>query len=59
MFWFGTVVSVFALIFEACADKQLVNFLAQKTGGIMQTGLWKYSRHPNYFGEVTFWWGYF
>ena len=59
MFWVGTVISFFALTFEAIADKQLTNFIQQKTGGIMQTGLWKYSRHPNYFGEVTFWWGVF
>ena len=59
MFWVGTLISVFALTFETIADNQLTNFLKQKTGGIMQTGLWKYSRHPNYFGEVTFWWGVF
>ncbi len=59
MFWIGTIISLFALTFEAVADRQLTNFLKQKTGGIMQTGLWKYSRHPNYFGEVTFWWGIF
>lgn len=55
----GSIISLFALVFEAVADRQLRDFLAQKTGGIMQTGLWKYSRHPNYFGEVTFWWGIF
>jgi steroid 5-alpha reductase family enzyme len=59
MFLVGTFISIFALIFETVADNQLTNFLKQKTGGIMQTGLWKYSRHPNYFGEVTFWWGMF
>ena len=59
MYWVGTFVSIFALTFETIADNQLTNFLKQKTGGIMQTGLWKYSRHPNYFGEVTFWWGVF
>ena len=59
MFFLGTLLSAFALIFETTADHQLTSFLKQKTGGIMQTGLWKYSRHPNYFGEVTFWWGVF
>jgi steroid 5-alpha reductase family enzyme len=54
---FGAAVSVFALVFEATADAQLKNFLAKKSNKIMQTGLWKYSRHPNYFGEVLFWWG--
>jgi steroid 5-alpha reductase family enzyme len=59
MFWIGILVAVFALLFETIADMQLTHFLTQKTGGIMQTGLWKYSRHPNYFGEVLFWWGIF
>ncbi len=50
---------LFVLTFETVADYQLTDFIKQKTGGIMQTGLWRYSRHPNYFGEVTFWWGIF
>jgi steroid 5-alpha reductase family enzyme len=57
MFWFGLVIAVFALVFETIADTQLTQFVQQKTGGIMKSGLWKYSRHPNYFGEVLFWWG--
>lgn len=59
IFWIGVVLSCSALLFETIADRQLESFLKQKTGGIMQTGLWKYSRHPNYFGEVLFWWGIF
>lgn len=44
---------------EVCADIQLRLFLQspQNKGKIMMSGLWKYSRHPNYFGEATIWWG--
>lgn len=45
--------------FEAVGDRQLAQFTKQPNnkGKIMQTGLWKYTRHPNYFGEVTLrWW---
>lgn len=59
MFWFGLAIAFFALVFETIADSQLTHFVQQKKEGIMQTGLWKYSRHPNYFGEVLFWWGIF
>jgi steroid 5-alpha reductase family enzyme len=39
-------------------DKQLRKFLAEPAnkGHVMNKGLWKYTRHPNYFGEVTQWW---
>lgn len=45
--------------FEAVSDWQLSQFLKniENKGKIMQTGLWKFSRHPNYFGEVLMWWG--
>lgn len=58
-FIIGSILALGALIFETFADQQLKNFLKLKTGGIMNTGLWKYSRHPNYFGEVSFWWSIF
>lgn len=53
----GAAIWLFGIIFEAVGDYQLRVFLARKQKGIMQSGLWRYSRHPNYFGEVTSWWG--
>ncbi len=54
----GFAVWLFGMTFEAMGDYQLQQFLkTRKKGEIMQRGLWKYSRHPNYFGEITVWWG--
>ena len=55
------VVTAGAIIIEAAADQQLRRFVKTKRqpGQIMATGLWAYSRHPNYFGEIMFWWGLF
>jgi steroid 5-alpha reductase family enzyme len=55
----GFVVTTGAIAIEAVADEQLRAFrLGQPTPGrILDTGLWALSRHPNYFGELSFWWG--
>jgi steroid 5-alpha reductase family enzyme len=54
-----TCIAVFGFIYESISDYQLVKFKksAENSGKIMQAGLWRYSRHPNYFGEIVFWWG--
>jgi steroid 5-alpha reductase family enzyme len=55
----GVSLWAFGLIFEAISDWQLERFKHDTTnkGTILTTGLWKYSRHPNYFGETMLWWG--
>ncbi len=54
------VVTGGAILIEAVADEQLRAFVRTKEpGDIMKSGLWAYSRHPNYFGELGFWWGLF
>jgi steroid 5-alpha reductase family enzyme len=57
--WVGIAVWVVGFIFEAVGDYQLQRFKGDPAnkGKIMNRGLWRYSRHPNYFGEVTLWWG--
>lgn len=57
--WTGLGFALFGLTFEALADEQLRRFKADQnnTGRVMDTGLWAWSRHPNYFGEAIFWWG--
>jgi len=56
---FGILVWIVGFSFESIGDKQLSKFISNPVnkGKIMQNGLWKYTRHPNYFGEVTQWWG--
>jgi steroid 5-alpha reductase family enzyme len=54
----GTIIAPFWLIFETMADIQLSKFIkTKKPGEIFTTGLYRYSRHPNYFGESVFWLG--
>ncbi|BAL89924.1 hypothetical protein AMIS_47040 [Actinoplanes missouriensis 431] len=55
----AVAVTVTAVAIEATADRQLHRFAADPAhrGQIMASGLWRYSRHPNYLGEILFWWG--
>lgn len=55
----GILVWLFGFLYETVADMQLYFFIkGRKTSHeIMKTGLWKYCRHPNYFGEILVWWG--
>lgn len=48
-------------MFEAVADWQLVRFKADpgNAGRVLDRGLWRYSRHPNYFGEAVIWWSFY
>lgn len=57
----GVAVWVTGFFFEARGDYELDRFVAQpeNKGKIMDQGLWRYSRHPNYFGESVMWWGIF
>lgn len=59
--WFGAFVWLVGFGFEVVGDRQLRNFVTNPSnkGKLMDKGLWKYSRHPNYFGELTQWWGIF
>ncbi len=55
----GVAAWLFGFYFEAVGDAQLSRFIKNPSnkGNLMQSGLWAYTRHPNYFGEVTQWWG--
>ena len=55
----GMVVFLIGLTIESIADNQLALFRAvpANKGLVLDTGLWRYSRHPNYFGEAVLWWG--
>jgi steroid 5-alpha reductase family enzyme len=55
----GLLVWLTGFSFEALGDWQLLQFLRNpgNRGQLMTSGLWRYTRHPNYFGEVTLWWG--
>lgn len=57
----ATAVTALAISLEAVADLQLRRFLQTRENAeaVLEKGLWAWSRHPNYFGEVLFWWGVF
>lgn len=55
----GLLLAVAGLLYEHRADRQLAAFRADpaRRGQVLASGLWAWSRHPNYFGEALFWWG--
>ena len=56
----GIAIWIMGFLFESIGDAQLDRFIKNKSRNkdtIMKTGLWKYTRHPNYFGESSMWWG--
>jgi steroid 5-alpha reductase family enzyme len=56
----GFVVWAVGLAFEAMGDLQLVEFKSNpaNAGKVLDTGLWRFTRHPNYFGDCCVWWGF-
>lgn len=61
LMWVGAAIWFVGMAIEAIADRQLAVFRAtpKEQGTILDTGLWRYSRHPNYFGNAMLWWGIF
>jgi steroid 5-alpha reductase family enzyme len=57
----GLLAFTIGLLFEAVGDAQLARFRADPSsaGRVLDQGLWRYTRHPNYFGECLLWWGFF
>lgn len=57
----GVVLWLIGFLFETVGDYQLACFLAtrESTQMVMDRGLWKYTRHPNYFGDFLVWWGFY
>ena len=55
----GIALAAFGIAFEAIADAQMSAFKSRRLnkGRVMDGGLWRYTRHPNYFGEACTWWG--
>jgi len=57
----GVLLWMIGFGFETIGDWQLARFKTDpgKRGQVLDTGLWRYTRHPNYFGEATLWWGFY
>jgi steroid 5-alpha reductase family enzyme len=55
----GAALALFGIFFEAIGDAQMARFRSdpKNAGQVMDRGLWRYTRHPNYFGEACVWWG--
>jgi len=58
--YIGIAVWFTGIIFETGGDYQLARFKSnpENKGKVLDTGFWKYTRHPNYFGDAAVWWGY-
>ena len=59
--YFASFFTICAVVLETVADEQMRSFRKDNSniGKTMKEGLWRYSRHPNYLGEILFWWGLF
>jgi steroid 5-alpha reductase family enzyme len=57
--WIGAAIALFGIAFETIGDVQLTRHRANPAmkGKVLDTGLWRYTRHPNYFGDACTWWG--
>ena len=50
------IFAMLSFIMQGIADLEMHSFRKNKTSTFIRTGLWKYSRHPNYLGEILMWW---
>ncbi len=59
--YLGILFWLIGFFFEAVGDYELIKFKqdASNKGKVLRTGLWRYTRHPNYFGDAAVWWGYY
>lgn len=59
LIWIGVAVWAVGMFFETVGDLQLTRFRNDRAskGQVLDTGLWRYTRHPNYFGDACVWWG--
>ena len=59
--WIGAGLAVIGIFFETVGDYQMARFKSDpaNAGKVMDRGLWRYTRHPNYFGDACVWWGLF
>lgn len=57
--YLGLLICLCSALLQLVADTQMHQFRKTNSGQVNTTGLWKYSRHPNYLGEIAMWWGVF
>ncbi|MGI9263496.1 MAG: DUF1295 domain-containing protein [Gammaproteobacteria bacterium] len=59
--YLGVAVWTIGFVFESVGDYQLAQFKSdpRNEGRVMNSGLWRYTRHPNYFGDFCIWWGFY